>query len=249
MLRLTLRSGRDGRFLARIVDQGGFPFVLDFGDRRIIDDASQRLLHGFTMWRHGKLETIAPQATDLLQCLADFYAHEGLLVFLEEPTWGGRDHSLEDRLPGPVPGGVPEEDLPDDRTDLVSLDDLPDLDGLIETTELTDLGSDDDRTEERPWLAGELARRAAEADLLYDLEEPATEILPKDPAAVDRDFDPPTEVGGPRPELEAPPAAALQAQLSRDLLEPPPLAPPPREPAGSEDPDTEMGLVKRKRRR
>ena len=97
MLRLTLRSGKDGRFLARIVDRGGFPFVLDFGDRRVIEDASQRLLHGFTMWRHGRLVNAGPQDPEMIQLLADFYAAEGLLVFLEEPNWSFRGvHALPD---------------------------------------------------------------------------------------------------------------------------------------------------------
>ena len=117
VLRLTLRSGKDGRFLARIVDRGGFPFVLDFGDRRIIEDASQRLMHGFTMWRHGRLVTAPPQDPEMMQLLADFYASEGLLVFLEEPNWAFR----VDQLPEPPIADIPEVD---DRTELAPPDDL-----------------------------------------------------------------------------------------------------------------------------
>jgi len=94
MLRLTLRSSKDGRFLCRVVDRGGFPFVLDFGDKRIIEDAAQRLLHGFTMWRFGRLITAPPNDPEMLNLLADFYAGEGLLVSLEEPTWSLRDGVL-----------------------------------------------------------------------------------------------------------------------------------------------------------
>jgi hypothetical protein len=107
MLRLTLRSGKDGRFLCRIIDRGGFPFVLDFGDRRIIEDASQRILHGFTMWRYGRLVTATPQDVELILQLAEHYASEGLLVFLEEPTWAGRDQTArEDALAPPGKGAL-----------------------------------------------------------------------------------------------------------------------------------------------
>lgn len=90
MLRLTLRSGRDARFLARIVETGTGPFVLDWGDKRFIDDAQQRLLHGFTMWQHDRLVTAHPQDADFLMLLAELYCSEGLLVELDEPTWPGR---------------------------------------------------------------------------------------------------------------------------------------------------------------
>lgn len=102
MMRLTLRSGRDGRFLARIIDAGnGRPFVLDFGDRRIIDDVQQRLQHGFTMWRFGQLVSAQPQDADVLSHLAEFYVGERLLVALEEPTWSGRTSTLDERMPIP----------------------------------------------------------------------------------------------------------------------------------------------------
>lgn len=100
MMRLTLRSGRDGRFLARVVDQAGFAYVLDFGDARIIEDAGQRLRHGFTMWRFGRLVTAAPTDPDFIQCLAEFYSGEGLLVFLEEPAWAGRDDNVAPDVAG-----------------------------------------------------------------------------------------------------------------------------------------------------
>lgn len=115
MMRLTLRSGRDGRFLARVVEQSGFPFVLDFGDDRIIEDVGQRLRHGFTMWRFGRLVTAAPTDPDFVQCLAEFYAGEGLLVFLEEPSWIGRE------LPPEVAG---------QRTDPAGFH-IPELDGEL----------------------------------------------------------------------------------------------------------------------
>ena len=101
-MRLTVSSGKDGRFLARIIDPGGFPFVLDFGDQRIIDDVQQRLLHGFTMWRFGQLLTVAPQDREMVPLLAEFYAGEGLLVTLEEPTWVGREGAPTAEVPVPT---------------------------------------------------------------------------------------------------------------------------------------------------
>ena len=90
MLRLTLCSSRDGRFLARVIDRGGYPFVLDYGDRRVIEDVAQRINRGFTMFRFGQLISSQPHDPDMLLKLADHYCGEGVLVFLEEPTWEGR---------------------------------------------------------------------------------------------------------------------------------------------------------------
>lgn len=98
MLTLTLRAPRDGRFLARIVERTGSVFVLDFGDPGLIDDATQRIHRGFTVFRGGQLIKAAPRDKDLLVLLADYYAGEGLLVSLEEPLWAMRDRSLEDML-------------------------------------------------------------------------------------------------------------------------------------------------------
>jgi len=128
---LTLRSGRDGRFLARIVDRGGFAFVLDFGYQRVIDDVSQRLLKGFTMWRMGTLVTAVPQQSEMLQLLAEFYAHEGLLVSYEEPNWprdGVGDLPVEDDLEDdpatelvPIPHGDLDLQEDDEPTELASM--------------------------------------------------------------------------------------------------------------------------------
>ncbi len=98
MLTLTLRAQDDGRFLARIVEQNGNVFVLDFGDRTVIDDATQRIHRGFTVFRGGQLLKAAPRDRDLLVLLADYYAGEGMLVSLEEPLWGMRARSLEEML-------------------------------------------------------------------------------------------------------------------------------------------------------
>jgi hypothetical protein len=90
MLRLSLRSSRTGRLLARVVEQEGNLFVLDFGDPRVIADATQRITHGFTVWRMGRLVTAAPSDPLFLTYLAEFYASEGMLVAVEEPNWPGR---------------------------------------------------------------------------------------------------------------------------------------------------------------
>jgi len=138
MLSLTLRSGRDGRFLARVVDQGGRPFVLDYGDPRIIEDLVQRITRGFTVIRQGRLLHVHPGDDDLLIQLACFYADEGALVFFEEPGWSGRRgvsvprvvHGLgsEDRT-------LDTQDLPeeDDPTESVELSDLPSVDEALTT--------------------------------------------------------------------------------------------------------------------
>ena len=147
MLRLTLRSRSDGRFLARVVEANGYPFVLDFGDRAMITDVSRRLQHGFSMWRYGELLEINPQQPEFMRLLADHYVSEGALVFFEEPGWSGREHSLEDRLPGPTApasGDMSElspspalmaalDDLTEDEsTELIELDDLPTVDEFME---------------------------------------------------------------------------------------------------------------------
>ena len=109
---MTLRSGRDARFLARIVETGTTPFVLDWGDPRFIDDAQQRLAHGFTMWQHGRLVTAHPSDADFLMLLAELYCSEGLLVELDEPMWAGRA----------VVAPPPEELTDDPVTEIVSRD-------------------------------------------------------------------------------------------------------------------------------
>lgn len=134
MLRLTLRSSKDGRFLARIVDRGGFPFVLDFGDKRIIEDVAQRLLHGFTMWRFGRLITAPPNDPEMLNLLADFYSGEGLLVFLEEPTWSLRQGLVApEALAAGAEIGAAAADLPeqDEQTEMAG-DALPERDDETE---------------------------------------------------------------------------------------------------------------------
>lgn len=87
MVRMTVQSGRSGRFLCRIVERSGTTFVLDFGDKRFITDASHRLRHGFTVYRFGELEVVSPGDPALLRRLADFYLGSGLLVAFEEPSY------------------------------------------------------------------------------------------------------------------------------------------------------------------
>jgi hypothetical protein len=88
VLRLTLRSGRDGRLLARVVERDGLLFVLDFGDPVLMTDASRRVLHGgFTVDWQGRTETALPSTPPLLRQLALHYAAQGVLVFVDEPDF------------------------------------------------------------------------------------------------------------------------------------------------------------------
>lgn len=111
--------------------------MLDFGDPDTVADVSRRIAKGFTLWRWGALETASPRSPDLIGMLSAYYLQEGLLVFLEEPTWSGREHSLEDRLSNSwtdadTADSTDELFEREDATEIVSLDDLPQL----ETAEL-----------------------------------------------------------------------------------------------------------------
>lgn len=149
MVCLTIRSGRDGRFLARVVDQGGRPFVLDYGDTRVIEDLVQRITRGFTMIRQGRLLHVHPGDEDLLVQLASFYALEGALVAYEEPTWSGRELSAQ-RSPRVVrPTSDPPDtarpqgsqiDEDDEPTETIALSDLQDV-----TTSLTAVAAPEPR--------------------------------------------------------------------------------------------------------
>jgi hypothetical protein len=137
MMVLTIRSGRDGRFLARVVDQGGRPFVLDYGDSRVIEDLVQRITRGFTMIRQGRLLHVHPGDDDLLVQLASFYAEEGALVFYEEPTWLGRGGGTAPRVvvSATEPEPAASVDLPelDEPTESIRVDDLPSVDEALTT--------------------------------------------------------------------------------------------------------------------
>lgn len=100
MLRLTVRSGRDGRLLARVVDRDGVMFVLDYGDRSILSDASRKVLHGgFNVSWQGGVETAVPGNAALLRQLALFYAQQGLLVCVDEPDWPRKTRKAEPARP------------------------------------------------------------------------------------------------------------------------------------------------------
>lgn len=121
MLRLTLRSRRDAAFLARIIDREGYMFVLDYGDTRVIEDVSQKLLKGFTMWRRGKLVQASPNSPDMLFLLADYYAQEGVLVFLEEPDFPrGQEELVLESGSEPLREDTSDAEL-DDPTELVAM--------------------------------------------------------------------------------------------------------------------------------
>lgn len=84
MIRLTLRSGRDGRFLARVLQRNGHAFVLDMGDARLVEDAAYRLRHGFTTLRDGELVVTQPDDPAILRHIAAHYLADGMLALYEE---------------------------------------------------------------------------------------------------------------------------------------------------------------------
>jgi hypothetical protein len=136
VLRLTLRARDDARFLARIIERDGFAFVLDYGDAAMVADASERVARGFSLWRDGKLETVPASSPELLPLLAEFYAQEGLLVALEEPSFTERPEPLEDRLPVSEPNQTitefrEEGEITEEPTELVTLSDVPDLGDVL----------------------------------------------------------------------------------------------------------------------
>lgn len=121
MLRLTLRSKRTGRFLARIIDRSGTAFVLDYGDAQVIEDASLKLSLGFTLVRAGAVVQALPEQSDFMGLLAEHYLHEGLLVFFEEPGWPGRPVEPDPDQAVDLPGLFE----PDPNTEILSIEELP----------------------------------------------------------------------------------------------------------------------------
>lgn len=109
MLRLSVRSPRDGVLLVRIVQRKGTTFVLDFGDPQVITDATRRVARGFTLWRMG--DTIEARADDprILTWLAEHYAGEGFLVAVEEPNWPERFENMDE---GELSDDSPTEVMP-----------------------------------------------------------------------------------------------------------------------------------------
>lgn len=100
MLRLTIRSGRDGRFLARVIDRDVGAFVLDYGDSAVVAEVSERALRGgFQAWVAGRFQTAAPRDPHMILLLAHRYAEEGYLVFLDQPDALHRKETVEERLP------------------------------------------------------------------------------------------------------------------------------------------------------
>lgn len=117
MLRLTLRSGRDGRLLARIIDRDGVAFVLDYGEPAVVADASRRVLHGGFGVQFGDLhETASPGHASMLRLLALHYAAEGLLVAVEEPDWPRTALPAPEDPPRRAGDGPPTL-MPDEPTD------------------------------------------------------------------------------------------------------------------------------------
>lgn len=170
MLRLTLRSRRDGRLQARIVDRDGVLFVLDFGDQAILTDASRRVLHGgFTVSWQGTDETANAGNPALFRQLALYYAAHGFLVWVDEPDWPRPafvdpiDAPRRHLLGGP-PTLLPDESAEPELTEILSVQDVKRVLDRIDTerppppsgppTLLTPVlvldpdGGDDDVTEE-----------------------------------------------------------------------------------------------------
>jgi hypothetical protein len=117
LLRLTLRSGRDGQLLARIVDRDGVAFVLDYGDPAVVADASRKVLHGgFRAAWGGVIENVGAGMPNLLRLLAVHYAEAGLLVSVEEPDWPRRAGIDPTDVPEPLSEGPPTL-LPDEWTE------------------------------------------------------------------------------------------------------------------------------------
>ncbi|MEQ1567477.1 MAG: hypothetical protein ABMA64_17685 [Myxococcota bacterium] len=109
MFRLTVRSCRDGRIAARIIQRDGELFVLDWGDPVVVADAARRILTGgFEVEWDGSERTATPDGPALLGQLALHYASHGWLVFADEPGWAkvqrgdgtfdGEDRDVTERL-------------------------------------------------------------------------------------------------------------------------------------------------------
>jgi hypothetical protein len=128
LLRLTIRSGRDGRFLARVIDRDVGAFVLDYGDTAVVAEVSERALRGgFQAWVAGRFQTAAPRDPHMILLLAHRYAEEGYLVFLDQPDATHRHDTVEELLPDWI------------DPSLLHLGDLTSSELTLETTEDTDL--------------------------------------------------------------------------------------------------------------
>ena len=122
MLRLTVRSGRDARLLARVVERDGVAFVLDYGDPATVADASRKLLHGgFRAAWAGGVETAVPGSPAVLRQLALHYVEQGLLVVVDEPDFPRREGIDPTDVPSPLSDGPPTL-LPDEWTEGTDLD-------------------------------------------------------------------------------------------------------------------------------
>ena len=120
------------------------------------------------MWRMGTLITAVPQQSEMLQLLAEFYAHEGLLVSFEEPNWPRTgDHVALDRninppedddlgddpstelMPMPVDDfSFEDEDAPTELAPMPDPLDNLDMSSEDETTEVMDIRGLDARDED-----------------------------------------------------------------------------------------------------
>ena len=86
MIRLTVRSRRDGRLAARVIERHGELWVADWGDPSVVIDVSRRILTGgFEVSWDGVQQVAVPGSAAMLRHLALHYATHGWLVFAEDP--------------------------------------------------------------------------------------------------------------------------------------------------------------------
>ncbi|MCB9687048.1 MAG: hypothetical protein H6735_18555 [Alphaproteobacteria bacterium] len=91
LLRLTLRSSTDGHLLARVIEREGTAFVLDYGDPRVVAEASRLVLQGgFKVRWQDREETAVSGSPSMLRQLALHFAAQGHLVFVDEPDFPRR---------------------------------------------------------------------------------------------------------------------------------------------------------------
>lgn len=129
LLRLTLRSSSDGHLLARVIEREGTAFVLDYGDPRLVAEAS-RLVHqgGFKVRWQDRDETAVSGSPSMLRQLALHFAAQGHLVFVDEPDFPRR--ALPPQKEPLATDGGPPTLYPDDPsghdmdTEILSREDL-----------------------------------------------------------------------------------------------------------------------------
>lgn len=186
MLRLTLRSREDGRFLARVIERDGFAFVLDYGDPSTVADASERVARGFSVYFEGSIRNIPPTSKQLLPRLADYYEQEGLLVNLEEQNVASmvpqQSPFAKTGSPVPLHASLPSHPVTlndyDDETELVPID-VPIGEQVTVIRKRPDLEEDTMKIE-LPVQPRRMWSPPAEARTLTDFLEPVAVVPPSE---------------------------------------------------------------------